>query len=336
MTHFTQKINQLKWLQAIGIDYYLSESSSKQKILDILDSRHSSNNIKESGDERSKYDETMSFCENSGSKEIDRKGTLEILDPCFRRDDIMVSRDDIMVSRDDIKRSGNNIKEVQMPLRKAPTKSPVDSNSEEHSNIQLARDLADAASSLEELKKLLMDFNGCSLKTLANKTVFADGNPQSSIMFIGEAPGSNEDAQGIPFCGESGKLLDNVLASINISREHNAYITNTVFWRPPANRQPTQEEIDICRPFVEKHIALINPKLIVLVGNVAATSLLGKNTGISKIRQEYYLYTNQYLSKPIQTTSIFHPAYLLRQSMQKKTTWYDLLKIHEYINKSGI
>ncbi|WP_417904913.1 uracil-DNA glycosylase family protein [Candidatus Tisiphia endosymbiont of Micropterix aruncella] len=329
MTHFTQKINQLKWLQAIGIDYYLSESSSKQKILDILDSRHSSNNIKESGDKRSKYDETMSFCFSAESKEIDRKGTLEILDPCFRRDDIMVSRDDI-------KRSGNNIKEVQMPLRKTPTKSPVDSNSEEHSNIQLARDLADAASSLEELKKLLMDFNGCSLKKLANKTVFADGNPQSSIMFIGEAPGSNEDAQGIPFCGESGKLLDNVLASINISREHNAYITNTVFWRPPANRQPTQEEIDICRPFVEKHIALINPKLIVLVGNVAATSLLGKNAGISKIRQEYYLYTNQYLSKPIQTTSIFHPAYLLRQPMQKKTTWYDLLKIHEYINASGI
>ncbi|WP_341754740.1 uracil-DNA glycosylase family protein [Candidatus Tisiphia endosymbiont of Dioctria rufipes] len=332
MTHFTKKINQLKWLQAIGIDYYLSESSSKQKILNILDSRRSSNDIKGSGDERSKdiYDETMSFLRKQESKEIDRKGTLEILDPCFRRDDIMVSRDDI-------KRSGNNIKEVQqMPLRKTPTKSPVDSNSEEHSNIQLARYLADSASSLEELKKLLMDFNGCSLKKLANKTVFADGNPQSSIMFIGEAPGSNEDAQGIPFCGESGKLLDNVLASINISREHNAYITNTVFWRPPANRQPTQEEIDICRPFVEKHIALINPKLIVLVGNVAATSLLGKNAGISKIRQEYYLYTNQYLSKPIQTTSIFHPAYLLRQPMQKKTTWYDLLKIHEYINTSGI
>jgi DNA polymerase len=309
MTHFTQKINQLKWLQAIGIDYYFSQSINKQKILDVLDSR-------------------------------------------LRGNDIKGNRD--------------NIKEVQMPLRKTPTKSLVDSNSSNHSSIpdefqelarrsqtvvptrspivpqhqhlkgegyiQLARDLANLANSLEELKKLLMNFNGCGLKKLANKTVFADGNPQSSIMFIGEAPGSNEDAQGIPFCGESGKLLDNVLASINISREHNAYITNTVFWRPPANRQPTQEEIDICRPFVEKHIALINPKLIVLVGNVAATSLLGKNAGISKIRQEYYLYTNQYLSKPIQTTSIFHPAYLLRQPMQKKNTWYDLLKIHEYIN----
>jgi DNA polymerase len=159
---------------------------------------------------------------------------------------------------------------------------------------------------------------------------------QSPIMFVGEAPGSSEDEQGIPFCGESGKLLDNILSSINISRKHNAYITNTIFWRPPANRQPTQEEIDICRPFVEKHIALIKPRLIILVGNVAATSLLGKNAGISKIRQEYYLYNNQYLSQPIHTTSIFHPAYLLRQPIQKKTTWYDLIKIKEFIDENNL
>lgn len=276
MTHLTKKINQLKWLQTIGIDYYLSESTINQQKIQI------NSNIKA---KPISIPPALPSSNSPGHSHVGKK--LELVQ---KQDDI----------------------------------------------ISLSRTLADSARNLEELKKLLMDFDGCGLKKLANKTVFADGNPQSSIMFIGEAPGSSEDAQGIPFCGESGKLLDNVLASINISREHNAYITNTVFWRPPANRQPTQEEIDICRPFVEKHIALINPKLIVLVGNVAATSLLGKNAGISKIRQEYYLYTNQYLTKPIQTTSIFHPAYLLRQPMQKKTTWYDLLKIHEYINTSGI
>jgi DNA polymerase len=109
-----------------------------------------------------------------------------------------------------------------------------------------------------------------------------------------------------------------------------------VFWRPPANRAPTQEEVDICRPFVEKHIALVKPKLIILVGSVAATCLLGKHAGISKIRQEYYSYSNQYLSTPIPTTAIFHPAYLLRQPMQKKTTWYDLLKIEEFAHLNKI
>ncbi len=283
MTHLTKKINQLKWLQAIGIDYYLSESTINQQKVQI------NSNIKA---------KPISIPPAPRSNSPGHSNTLNHSSPPGHS------------------RVGGNPE----PVRK------------QDDIISLSRSLADSAGNLEELKTLLMDFNGCDLKKLANKTVFADGNPQSSIMFIGEAPGSNEDAEGIPFCGESGKLLDNVLASINISRKHNAYITNTVFWRPPANRQPTQEEIDICRPFVEKHIALINPKLIVLVGNVAATSLLGKNAGISKIRQEYYLYTNQYLTKPIQTTSIFHPAYLLRQPMQKKATWYDLIKIHDYIN----
>jgi len=200
--------------------------------------------------------------------------------------------------------------------------------------IRQARMLADAASSLEELKKYVINFDGCELKKFATNVVFGDGNKDSDIMLIGEAPGVTEDKIGIPFCGESGILLDNLLKSIGISRNKNAYITNTVFWRPPANRTPTQEEVDICRPFVEKHIALINPKIIILVGNTAVTSLLGKNSAISKIRQEYYLYSNKYLTKPITTTSIFHPAYLLRQPSQKKVTWFDLIKIQQYILQS--
>jgi len=204
-------------------------------------------------------------------------------------------------------------------------------NDKIHDNITLARSLADKANNIEELKESLLNFKGCELEKFATNTVFGDGNLEAKIMLIGEAPGSTEDLKGIPFCGESGNLLDNMLHAIGISRKNNAYITNTVFWRPPANRQPTLEEVDICRPFVEKHIALISPKLIILVGSTAATSLLGKNSGITKIRQEYYFYTNKYLSAPIQTTAIFHPAYLLRQPMQKRTSWYDLLKIKEYL-----
>lgn len=194
-----------------------------------------------------------------------------------------------------------------------------------------ARQLADKATTLAELKEYVENFEGCELKQFANNTVFADGNPNAKILLIGEAPGSTEDEQGIPFCGESGKLLDSMLSTIGITRTQNAYITNTVFWRPPANRRPTNDEINICKPFVEKHIALIKPKIIILVGNTAAISLLGKNEGITRIRTNNYSYTNQYLSESIVTTALFHPAYLLRQPMQKKATWFDLLKIKKLL-----
>lgn len=207
---------------------------------------------------------------------------------------------------------------------------------EMHDDVTETRILADQATSLTELKETILKYEGCSIKGFSKNTVFGDGNPNAQLMFIGEAPGVNEDLTGKPFCGDSGKLLDSMLAAIKVSRASNAYITNTVFWRPPANRPPTQQEIDLCRPFVEKHIALIKPKLIILVGSTAATSLLGKHAGITKIRQEYFSYTNKYLDKPIPLTAIFHPAYLLRQPMQKKTSWYDLLKIQQYIEEQKI
>ena len=205
---------------------------------------------------------------------------------------------------------------------------------QENTNISKndARALADAATTIDQLKSSLLSFKGCELQKTATNTVFADGIPTSKIMFIGEAPGASEDSTGIPFCGESGKLLDNMISTIGLSRTKNIYITNTIFWRPPANRRPTPEEIEICRPFVEKHIALVQPELLILVGSTAVTSLLG-DLQISKIRQEYYQYQNQYLTKPITTTALFHPAYLLRQPFQKKATWYDLLKIQEFSDK---
>ena len=197
--------------------------------------------------------------------------------------------------------------------------------------IAEARALADKATSLDELRNYLENFNGCQLKEFATHTVFSDGVANAPILLLGEAPGATEDEQGIPFCGESGVMLDRMLESINISRKTNAYITNTVFWRPPANRRPANTEVEICKPFVEKHIALIKPKLIILIGSTATTSLLGKKAAISEIRQNNYPYINKYLSIAIPTTAIFHPAYLLRQPSQKKNTWYDLLKIQDFL-----
>ena len=118
-----------------------------------------------------------------------------------------------------------------------------------------ARKLADAATTLDELREAVMNFDGCALKKTATNTVFSDGTSGADIMFIGEAPGANEDAEGIPFCGQSGQLLDLMLSYVDIKRSTNMYITNTIFWRPPGNRKPTPEEVAICRPFVEKHVA---------------------------------------------------------------------------------
>ncbi len=190
-----------------------------------------------------------------------------------------------------------------------------------------ARSIADKCNSLEELREALENFEGLSIKKTANNTVFADGNPNAKIIAIGEAPGANEDEEGTPFCGVSGKLLDQVLLSIGLSRKNNLYITNSVFWRPPGNRKPTLEENMVCLPFLEKHIALIKPELILLVGSTSASALLNTTETISRLRTKFYQYTNCYLDKSIPVAVIFHPSYLLRQPLQKKTVWLDLLKI---------
>ena len=197
-----------------------------------------------------------------------------------------------------------------------------------------SRALANSAKSLEELKTIVYNFDGCSLKDFAINTVFSDGNPLAKIMLVGEAPGAKEDELGIPFCGESGMLLDTMLMTIGLSRKENIYITNTVFWRPPANRRPTNQEMEVCRPLLEKHIALINPELIICVGSTAVNDLLGDKITISLARNNIYKYQNTYLEKPINTMSIFHPAYLLRQSEKKKDMWFDLIKIQQFIKEN--
>lgn len=196
---------------------------------------------------------------------------------------------------------------------------------------QSSKELADSASTLADLKAIVMKFEGCPLKKGAINTVFADGSEGAKIMLIGEAPGANEDVEGIPFCGRSGKLLNNILPSIGLTRA-DAYITNTVFWRPPGNRRPTASEIEICRPFVEKHIALVKPKVIVLVGSTAVESLLGSKVSMHDLRGESFQYKNDYLEQPIATTVIFHPSYLLRQPFKKKLMWFDMLKIKRLLS----
>ncbi len=183
---------------------------------------------------------------------------------------------------------------------------------------------------LKDLEKAVHDFDGCPLKKMATNTVFCDGDPESKVMVIGEAPGNNEDLQGIPFCGDSGKLLNEMFASIGIPREK-IYITNSLFWRPPGNRRPTDDELAICKPFVEKHIALVAPKLIVLMGATAMYSVLGSDDAISKIRGKFLDYKNPYLSSPIKSITLFHPSYLMRQSSKKRLAWADMLEIKKFL-----
>ncbi|AIL65771.1 Uracil DNA glycosylase superfamily protein [Rickettsiales bacterium Ac37b] len=202
--------------------------------------------------------------------------------------------------------------------------------------IKHSKNLVENCHDLSKLEQIVKEFDGCILKKTATNTVFCDGNNQAEIMFIGEAPGANEDLQGIPFCGASGILLDNMLEYIDLSRKKNIYISNSIFWRPPGNRRPTPEEIAMCLPFVEKHIALVNPKLLVLVGATAVSSLLATTEAVSKLRSRIHEYSNDYLNNPIPTIVIYHPSYLLRQPSQKRLVWQDLLKMREFIDQNGI
>lgn len=198
--------------------------------------------------------------------------------------------------------------------------------------IKKARELADKSNTIDELKTAVENFDGyLDIKNLATNTVFGEGNRNSKIMIIGEAPGNNEDLEGRPFCGQSGELLNSMFKSIGLNRE-DLYITNTLFWRPPGNRTPTDDEINICRPFVEKHIFLINPELIIFMGATALKDLIKTDLTITKARKQIFEYTNEYLNgKTIKTTPLFHPSYLLRQSSKKKDAWSDLLFVKSII-----
>ncbi len=191
----------------------------------------------------------------------------------------------------------------------------------ESDSIASAQALAAAATTLAELKTALESFEGCALKKNSAHTVFADGNPASRILFIGEAPGAEEDRQGLPFVGRAGKLLDKMMAAINLDRS-SAYITNVLNWRPPQNRDPSPEEAAQCLPFLRRHIELANPGIIILLGAVAARHVLGYSEGIMKLRGRWLEYRVGDVMVPVMAT--LHPAYLLRQPAHKKLAWRDL------------
>ncbi|BDB96072.1 uracil-DNA glycosylase [Candidatus Hydrogenosomobacter endosymbioticus] len=179
--------------------------------------------------------------------------------------------------------------------------------------------------SLLALQKELMALEGCPIKNTASSTVFGAGDINSKIMLVGEAPGAEEDKQGLPFVGMSGKLLDKMFASIGIRRD-SLYVSNIIPWRPPGNRQPTSSEIALCLPFIEKHIAIIDPEVIVFVGGVALKALVGKSSAISVLQGKFLAYSNRHMSRKIKGFAIYHPAYLLRSPGQKRVAWAGLLR----------
>lgn len=188
-----------------------------------------------------------------------------------------------------------------------------------------AETFANAAKTLEELEKAINEFEGCSLKKTAMNTVFARGDVGSKLMLIGEAPGADEDRQGKPFVGASGKLLDKMMAAIGREVDSGYYISNILPWRPPGNRKPTPQEQTVCLPFIKRHIELAQPDLLVFLGGTAVSALLNISDGITRVRGRWYSYPLGKRSVP--AIAIFHPAYLLRQPQLKRQAWQDLLEI---------
>ena len=188
----------------------------------------------------------------------------------------------------------------------------------------------DKAESLEKLKKSISSIKNCELKESATNIVFADGNPKAKIMLIGEGPGSNEDQEGIPFVGRAGTLLDKMLASIDLDRK-NVYITNVVNYRPPENRRPTEIEITKYLPYLKKHIEIISPKIVILLGSTAMNALIGSDEVISKVRGKWI--NRQFGDCKTSLIVTFHPAFLMRQPAQKKMAWIDLKMIKEKNSK---
>ncbi|MGC1235775.1 MAG: uracil-DNA glycosylase [Xanthobacteraceae bacterium] len=190
--------------------------------------------------------------------------------------------------------------------------------------VMAAREAVKNATTLDELRALLADFEGCALRATAMQLVFADGNPQSRVMLVGEAPGYDEDIVGRPFVGRSGKLLDRMMAAIGLDRT-SSYIANVVPWRPPGNRTPTPQETAICLPFIRRQIELADPDILVCLGGPAMQTLLGIKEGITRSRGRWFPYDTG--RREIRALATFHPAFLLRSPLQKRFAWRDFLAL---------
>ncbi len=190
--------------------------------------------------------------------------------------------------------------------------------------VMAAREAARTARTLDDLRALLEAFEGCALRMTATQLVFADGNPQGRVMFVGEAPGYDEDIVGRPFVGRSGKLLDLMMAAIGLDRT-SAYIANVVPWRPPGNRTPTPQETAICLPFIRRQIELANPDIVVCLGGPAMQTLLSIKEGITRARGRWISYDTG--TREVRALPTFHPAFLLRSPLQKRFAWRDFLAL---------
>ena len=217
------------------------------------------------------------------------------------------------------------VQEVQKPT----IKSNSPQNQIITSNISSSKQ--DDLSNITTLEELALEVDKtckCELKAFATKTVFGNGNPNAKILIIGEAPGQEEDLAGIPFIGRSGELLMNAFKSIKLEREKNFFITNNIFWRPPGNRKPTQEEMDSCKPYLIKMIKIIQPEVIICVGSIATQNVLGSQDTISNLRAKIFKE-----AKPLNFNgkifAIYHPSYLLRNPSKKYEMYKDLLFIQE-------
>lgn len=221
-------------------------------------------------------------------------------------------------------------------VREAPAAVPAVPRSETapapEAAIASAREAARTAPTLEALRALLENFEGCALKNTATRLVFADGNPEARIMFVGEAPGRDEDIEGLPFVGRSGKLLDRMIAAIGLDRSK-AYIANVIPWRPPGNRTPTPQETQICLPFIQRQIELVNPDVLVTLGNPSTQTLLSTRDGIMKTRGKWFDYDTG--TRSIRAMATFHPAYLLRSPSYKRMSWQDLRAIAKALEQTG-
>jgi len=214
---------------------------------------------------------------------------------------------------------------VPRTLMQAPVPAPrADAVLAPEVAISSAREAARTAPTLEALRALLENFDGCALKHTATRLVFADGNPQARVMFVGEAPGRDEDIEGLPFVGRSGKLLDRMIAAIGLDRSK-AYIANVIPWRPPGNRTPTPQETQICLPFIQRQIELVNPDVLVTLGNPSTQTLLQTREGIMRTRGKWFDYDTG--TRVIRAMATFHPAYLLRSPSYKRMSWQDLRAI---------
>lgn len=212
------------------------------------------------------------------------------------------------------------VAEMQTPLAKPIT--PAAPAMADEDAIASATALAAKAETLDDLENAMAAFDGCALKATAKNLVFSDGQRNAKIMIVGEAPGGDEDRQGKPFVGRAGQLLDQMLAAIGLSRDENVYITNVVPWRPPGNRTPSLDEIAVCKPFIARHIELVQPEILLLVGNISNKTLLATSTGITKLRGQWQDYDNG--GSGVKTLPLLHPAYILRRPETKADMWADL------------